>query len=120
MNNILKLRTFILTNMCTHTAKIEGIFSDTADGFRAHRQIYDNLNTHIMMYEDAKLSKKERRKSLTRWHVKDIGSAGGIQSYGGRGTKGLWPGSAFVTSRYLHLYVMAVLSGARVVRALLV
>ncbi len=37
---------------------------------------------------------------------------------GGRGTKGLYPGSAFVTSRYLHLYVMVVLSGARVVRAL--
>ncbi len=42
---------------------------------------------------------KERKKSLTRGHVIDIGSAGGIQSYGGRGTKGLWPGSAFVPSR---------------------
>ena len=37
---------------------------------------------------------------------------------GGRGTKGLCPGSAFVTSRYFHLYVMAVLSGSRVVRVL--
>jgi hypothetical protein len=64
--------------------------------------------------------RKRKRKSITRGHVKDIGSAGGIHSYGGRGTKGLWPGSAFVTSWYLHLYVMAVLSGARVVRALLV
>jgi len=27
--------------------------------------------------------------------------------------KGLYPGSDFVSSRYLHLYVMAVLSGAR-------
>ena len=26
-------------------------------------------------------NKKERKKSLTRGHVKDIGSAGGIQSY---------------------------------------
>jgi len=37
---------------------------------------------------------------------------------GGKGTKGLYPGSAIVTSRHLHLYVMVVLSGARVVRAL--
>jgi hypothetical protein len=32
--------------------------------------------------------------------------------------KGLKPGSAFVTSRHLHRYVMAVLSEARVVHAL--
>ena len=61
---------------------------------------------------------KKRKKSLTKGHVKDIGSAVGMQSYRGRVTKGLLPGSAFVTSRYLHLYVMAMLSGARVVRAL--
>jgi hypothetical protein len=53
----LKLWTFILTNIGTHTAENEGIFSDIADGFRAHRQIYDSLTTHLMMYEDAKLSK---------------------------------------------------------------
>ena len=58
MNCILKLWTTILTNIGTHTTKTEGIFNDTADGFRAHRQIYDSLTTHIMMYEDAKLSKK--------------------------------------------------------------
>ena len=52
--------------------------------------------------------------------MKDIGSAVGMQLYRDRGTKGLWPGSAVVTSLYLHLYVMDVLSGARVVRALLV
>ncbi len=52
--------------------------------------------------------------------MKDIGSAEDIKSYRGKGTKGLWPGSAYMTSRYLYLYVMAVLSGARVVRALLV
>jgi hypothetical protein len=57
MNCILKLWTFILTNMGTYPAKTEGIFSDTADGFRAHRQIYDSLTTHITMYEDAKLFK---------------------------------------------------------------
>ena len=54
---ILKLWTSILTNIGTHTAETEGIFSDTAHGFRAHRQIYDSLATHIMTYEDAKLSK---------------------------------------------------------------
>ncbi len=57
MNCILKLWTSILTNICTHTVVTEGIFSDTTDGFRAHRQIYDCLTTHIMMHEDAKLSK---------------------------------------------------------------
>ena len=31
---------------------------DTADEFRRHRKIYDSLFTHIMMYEDAKMSKK--------------------------------------------------------------
>jgi hypothetical protein len=31
----------------------------------------------------------KRKKSLTRGHVKDIGSAGVIQSYRGRGTKGI-------------------------------
>ncbi len=65
-----------------------------------------------------RLRKKERKKSLARGHVKDIGSAGVYSPIGGRGTKGLYPGSAFVPSRYLHLYVMVVLSGARVVRAL--
>ena len=57
MNCILKLWTFILTNIGTHTAETEGIFSDTADGFRAHRQIYDSLTTRIIMYEDVKFSK---------------------------------------------------------------
>ncbi len=32
--------------------------------------------------------------------MKDIGSAEGMQSYEGQGTKRLCPGSAFVTSRY--------------------
>jgi hypothetical protein len=57
MNCILKLWTYILTNIGTHTTEAGGIISDTADGFRAHRQIYDSLSTQIMMYEDAKLSK---------------------------------------------------------------
>jgi hypothetical protein len=39
-------------------AESEGIFSDTADGFRSHRNIYDSLSTHITIYEDAKLSKQ--------------------------------------------------------------
>ena len=65
------------------------------------------------------LSRKKRNKSLTRGHVvKDIGSTEGIQSYDGQGAKRLCLGSAFVPSRYFHLYVMAVLSWARVVRVL--
>ena len=58
MNCILKLWTSILTNTGTHKAETERIFSDITDSFRAHRQIYYSLTTHIMMYEDAKLSKK--------------------------------------------------------------
>ncbi len=42
--------------MGTETAETEGVFSDTADGFRPHRNIYDSLTTHITMYEKAKLS----------------------------------------------------------------
>jgi hypothetical protein len=57
MNRILKIWMSILTNIGTFTPETKGIFSDTSDGFRAHRQIYDSLITHIMMYEDAKLSK---------------------------------------------------------------
>ena len=33
------------------------------------------------------LKRKKTKKSLTRGHVEDIGSALGIQSYGDRGTK---------------------------------
>ena len=40
-------------------AEDKSIFSDTADGFHSHRKIYDSLSTHIMMYKDAKLSKKD-------------------------------------------------------------
>ena len=52
MNCILKLWTSILTSIETKTAESEGIFSDTADGFRSHTNIYDSLSTHIMMYEN--------------------------------------------------------------------
>ncbi len=58
MNGILKLWTSILTNIGSPWAEAHSILSDTADGFRRHRKIYDNLSTHIMMYEDAKMSKK--------------------------------------------------------------
>ena len=37
----------------------EGIFSDTADGFPSHRNIYDSLYIHIMMCEETKLPKKD-------------------------------------------------------------
>jgi hypothetical protein len=58
MNYILKLWTSILTNIGTQIAESEGIFSDTADGFRSHKNIYDSISTHITMYEDAQLSKQ--------------------------------------------------------------
>ena len=55
MNCILKLWTSILASIGTQTAESEGVFSDTVDGFWSHRNIYDSLSTHIMMYEDAKI-----------------------------------------------------------------
>ena len=55
MNCILKLWTSILTSIGTQTTESGGVFSDTADGFRSHRNIHDSLSTHIMMYEDAKI-----------------------------------------------------------------
>ncbi len=58
MNGMLKLWTSILTNIGSPWAKTQGILSDTADEFRRHRKIYDSLSTHILMYEDAKMSKK--------------------------------------------------------------
>ena len=62
--------------------------------------------------------KKERNKSLTRGHVEDIESALRIQPYGGQRYEGVVFGKRLATSRDLHLYVMAVLSGALVVRTL--
>jgi hypothetical protein len=62
--------------------------------------------------------RKEGKKSLTRGHVEDIGSTVGIQSYGGQGYEGVMSGKCIATSRHPYLYVMAVLSGARVVRVL--
>ena len=58
MNCILKLWTSILTSIGSQTTESEGVFSDTAYGFRSHRNIYDSLSTHILMYEDAKISKR--------------------------------------------------------------
>ncbi len=57
MNDILKLWTSILTNIGSPWVEAQSILSDTTDGFKRHRKIYDNLSTHIMMYEDAKISK---------------------------------------------------------------
>ena len=56
---MLKLWASILTNIGTQTPDIEGIFNDIAGGFRSHRKIYESLSTHIMMYEDAKISKND-------------------------------------------------------------
>ncbi len=57
MNYILTLWTSILTSIGTRTTESEGVFSDAANGFHSHMIIYDSLSTHIMMYEDAKISK---------------------------------------------------------------
>jgi hypothetical protein len=53
-----------------------------------------------------------------RGHVEGIGSTVGIQSYNGQGYEGVVSGKRVATSRDLHFYVMALLSGARVMRAL--
>jgi hypothetical protein len=58
MNVILKLWTSILTNIGSPSAEAQGILSDTTDGFKRHRKIYDSLSTHITMYEDTKLYRK--------------------------------------------------------------
>ena len=58
MNCILKLWTSILTSIGAQTAESGGVFSDTTYGFRSHRSIYDSLLIHIIMYEDAKISKR--------------------------------------------------------------
>ena len=59
MNCILKLWTSILAIIDTQTVESDGIFSDTAGGFRSHINIYDSISTYITMNEDAKLSKKK-------------------------------------------------------------
>jgi hypothetical protein len=58
MNCILKLWTSILTSTGTQITESKGIFSDAADGFRSHKNVYDSLSTQIMMYEDTKISKR--------------------------------------------------------------
>ena len=50
--------------------------------------------------------------------MKDIGSIVGILSYRGQGHEVAMTGKCFAKSLYLNLYVMDVLSGARVVRVL--
>jgi len=58
MHCMLKLWISILTSIGAQTTESGGVCSDTADGFRSHRNIYDSLSTHIMMHEDAKISKR--------------------------------------------------------------
>jgi hypothetical protein len=50
--------------------------------------------------------------------VEDTGSTVGIQSYEDQGYEGIMSGKCIATSRHLHLYVMAVLAGARIMRVL--
>jgi len=66
MNCILKFWTSILTIIGTQTTESGGIFGDTADGFRSHRNIVDSISTLITMYEDAKLKKKKHIHRVLR------------------------------------------------------
>ncbi len=50
------------------------------------------LTQQMQQLQAAIERKKERKNSLTRGHVEDIGSAAGIQSYVSGGTKGWCPG----------------------------
>ena len=59
MNCILEPWTSILANISSPWAEAQGILSDTIYGFRRYQKIYDSLTTYIMMYEDAKMSKKQ-------------------------------------------------------------
>ena len=59
MNCILKLWTSVLTTIGTDWAESHGILNDHSDGFRADRQTYDSLATHLYCLEDAKLNKKD-------------------------------------------------------------
>jgi len=47
MNGLLKLRTSILINIGSPWAEAQGILSDTPDGFRRTRKIYDSLSTNM-------------------------------------------------------------------------
>jgi hypothetical protein len=58
MNEILNMRTFIFTSIVSPCAEAQGMLSDRTNRFRRHRKIYDILSTHIMMCEDAKMSRK--------------------------------------------------------------
>ena len=58
MNGMLKLWTSVLTKIGSAHAESLGIINDDQDGFRALRQMYDSLTTHVMMLEDAKLYSK--------------------------------------------------------------
>ena len=45
-------------NIGSPWAEAQGILIDTSAGFRRHRKMYDCRSTHVMMYKDAKLSRK--------------------------------------------------------------
>jgi hypothetical protein len=55
---MLKLWTSTLDSIETQPSESEGVFSDTAYGFRSHINICDGLSTHIMMCEYANISKR--------------------------------------------------------------
>jgi len=62
--------------------------------------------------------KKERKKSLTKRACEGRRVRMGIQSYMRQGYGGVASGMRVAATRHPHLYVMDVLSGARVVRVM--
>jgi hypothetical protein len=77
-----------------------------------------HIGNFVKRFLEGAFFRMKRKKSLTRGHVKDIGSIVGIRSYRGQGYEGAMSGDCFENFWHLHLYVMAVLSRARVVRFL--
>ena len=56
---------------------------------------YTLYHSYIRRHQLRPIRHRERKKSLTREHVKDIGSAKGIQSYRGQGYEGAIAGKLF-------------------------
>jgi hypothetical protein len=59
MNNLLQLRTALITDAGSKYAETHGILSDQHYASRKHRNIHDALSSIIMMMDDAKLYHKD-------------------------------------------------------------
>jgi hypothetical protein len=81
--------------------------------------IVNRGSPRLSLNEGARVKRRKKIKnSLARGHVEDIGSTLSIHSYEGQVYEGVMSRKCIATSRHPHLYVMAVLYGARVVRVL--